>query len=168
MLGTSCSPLARHTMPAAARRPDSFSAKTDPAVLLAGGFAMALRIVQTGRMRELSIAKTSVNHTALLAILSSRVTIAVALQSRQRAVLATSRCVRTAVTWTNPSAMASVTLSSHILRIRTVCRARKVPRSAYSVRQNAMETQTATTAPGLKRAGMSRIALSSPRLISSS
>ena len=76
--GTSCSPLARHTIPAAARRPDSFSARTDPAVLLAGGFAMVVRIVQTGRMRVLSSAKTSVNHGALLAYLSSRVTIAVA------------------------------------------------------------------------------------------
>ena len=79
ILGTSCSPLARHTMPAATRRPDSFSAVTAPDVLLDTGFAILLRIVQTGRMRELSIAKTSVNYSALLAILSSRVTIAVAL-----------------------------------------------------------------------------------------
>ena len=78
ILGTSCSPLARHTVPAAARRPDSFSARMGPAVLLAGSFAMVVRIVQTGRMRTLSIAKTSVNHSALLACLSSRVTIAVA------------------------------------------------------------------------------------------
>jgi len=35
MLGTSCSPLARRTRPAAARRTASFSATTGPGVLLA-------------------------------------------------------------------------------------------------------------------------------------
>ena len=79
IFGTSWSPLARHTMPAAARRPDSFSAATAPAVLIAPIFAMLLWIVQTGRMRDLSFAKTSVNHAALRAILSSHVTITVAL-----------------------------------------------------------------------------------------
>ena len=65
MLGTSCSPLARPTRPAAARRPDSFSALMAPTVLIASRFATLSRIVKTGRTRVLSCAKTSASHSAL-------------------------------------------------------------------------------------------------------
>merc|ERR1719234_3071809 len=109
-------------------------------------------------MRMLSSAGISVIYSSTtLAVLTIIVT-GVAFGNLHPVALKISRCVRTAATWLNPYAKASVTLASLTLRIRTVCRVRMGPKSAYSVRQDAMATRT-VMALGLIRAGMSRIVL---------
>ena len=94
------------------------SARTVPGVSKISCFATLLRIVQMGAMRTLLLAKTSASQNAQMEILSFHATMAVAYSGQWPALLGLSPCVRTAVIWLTPFAMASVTLNTQHLRIR--------------------------------------------------
>ena len=69
-------------------------------------------------MRMLMLAKTSVSHVALRAMLSCHAAMTVAYSCPMPAVLRLSLFVRMVQTWQTPSAKVSVTMTSQELRIR--------------------------------------------------
>ena len=76
------------------------------------------KIAQMEAMRTLMLAKTSVSHVALRAMLYSHAAMTVAYSCPMPAVLRLSLFVRTVQTWLTPSAKVSVTMTSQELRIR--------------------------------------------------
>ena len=166
MLGTSCSPLARLMVPAVTKRTDFFNVRTAPDVLQ----RTAIFVIQIGIVRMEKM-KIQINVGSLVRVSGLKVfpyflvIMEVVSSKNWLAALYISLYVRTTVTWTRSSVVASVTLVSLPSRILIVCRVKLAPRNVSSERLYVMGFQIAQirTIPTQRR-GMNWHVLSTLRL----